>query len=166
MEPATFRDEMDPRPRCEWCRRLVKAKPRGRPARFCSASCRRRAYERRKLVKEKEAEADAINPANFPVWAKHWHIKPKMPPHPRPRKLLCPVCKSRSPSRSADRFRRRATVGAPWRLHCTGLTGEAPTRPVTLLKKDIAAMSFQIPRTKQRRRGEMHHSTRQLLRRF
>jgi hypothetical protein len=35
--------------------------PCGRPARFCSASCRQRAYERQQLAKLKQAEADAIN---------------------------------------------------------------------------------------------------------
>jgi hypothetical protein len=65
----------------------------GRRARFCSATCRQLAYARRKLQKEKQAEADAINAANFPAWATHLHVKPKLSPRRRPRRLQCPVCK-------------------------------------------------------------------------
>lgn len=35
------------RQRCEWCRQHFNPKTRGRPPRFCSDSCRQRAYEKR-----------------------------------------------------------------------------------------------------------------------
>ncbi len=34
--------------RCRWCKKHFQPKPAGRPALFCSASCRQRTYERRK----------------------------------------------------------------------------------------------------------------------
>jgi hypothetical protein len=36
------------RRRCQWCRKPLKSKPRGRPQLFCGPSCRQRAYEKRK----------------------------------------------------------------------------------------------------------------------
>jgi hypothetical protein len=37
-----------PKRRCGWCREFFKTKARGRPALYCGASCRQRAYEKRK----------------------------------------------------------------------------------------------------------------------
>jgi hypothetical protein len=153
-----FSDEML-RPSCEWCRRLIKARPRGRPARFCSASCRQRAYERRLLAKEKQAEADAINAEKFPTLAAqekfpaflaHLQAKPKMPPRSRPRKLRCPVCmapiavKKRGPLPETC-SRRCALTLALHRAYKRGIDV-----PVTLLKRDIAAISGLDRRRKQR----------------
>jgi hypothetical protein len=39
---------VSPKRRCHWCREFFKAKTGGRPALYCSASCRQRAYEKRK----------------------------------------------------------------------------------------------------------------------
>ena len=36
------------RRKCDWCREWFKPKPRGAPPRFCSQSCRQRAYEARR----------------------------------------------------------------------------------------------------------------------
>ena len=47
-------------------------------------------------------------------------------------------------SRSADRYRRRAAVGAPWHWPSTRAYRRGVDMPVTLLKKDIAAKSFQV----------------------
>ena len=64
--------------KCKWCGHQIKGKRNGRPARYCSASCRQRAYERRLLEKQKQAEADAANAA-LPRCA---HVKPTLPPRP------------------------------------------------------------------------------------
>jgi hypothetical protein len=54
------------------------------------------------LEKQAQAEADAINAAEFPDWpgrenvpahVAHWLAKPRLPPRRRPRRLKCPVCK-------------------------------------------------------------------------
>lgn len=137
---------MDARPRCEWCRQLIKAKPRGRAARFCSAACRQRSYERRKLVKEKQAEADAINEATLPPWATHLHLKPKLPPRHRPRRLQCPVCrfpfavKTRGPI--PETCGRRCALALA--LHRAYRRGQREGSE--LLTKDIAAAHFLAKR--------------------
>lgn len=46
MEPVT--KPARPKRRCQWCRKLFRPKSGGRPPVFCSASCRSRAYEKRK----------------------------------------------------------------------------------------------------------------------
>jgi hypothetical protein len=129
-------------PRCEWCNGRVKVKPLGRPARFCSASCRQRAYERRQLTKRKQAEADTINAAKYPAWATHLHVKPKLPPRLRPRRLQCPVCKfpfdvkARGPI-PATCSRRCALALA---LHTVYMQGV--NKPRDLMNEDIVANSF------------------------
>jgi hypothetical protein len=37
---------------CEWCSRRLRTKTRGRPRRYCDATCRQRAYERRRLDRD------------------------------------------------------------------------------------------------------------------
>jgi hypothetical protein len=133
--------------------------PRGRPARFCSASCRQRAYERRQLQKQKQAEADAINAEkfpnlavleNFPARFAHLLAKPNMPPRHRPRKSECPVCmspiavKKRGPIPKTC-SRRCALTLALHRAYKRGIDV-----PVTLLKQDIAAVTGLDRRRRQR----------------
>ena len=144
---------MEARTRCERCRRLVKPSPRGRPARFCSASCRQRAYERRQLAKQRQAEADAINQASFPAWATYLHIKPKLPARHRPRRLQCPVCKfqfavkARGPIPATCSQRCALALT----LHRAYLRGK--NEPLGLLKKDIVAASFLAQRRGDTRRS-------------
>ena len=147
---AKFLCEMEDRPRCQWCRHLLKPKGRGRTARFCSASCRQLAYERRRLTKQKQAEADAINRAKFPPWATHLHVKPKLPPRHRPRQLRCPVCtfpfavKARGPipETCSPRCSRALTLREACRL--------GVNKPVELLDQDI--MAAHVLGTQRRRR--------------
>ncbi|WUI03847.1 TetR/AcrR family transcriptional regulator [Spirillospora sp. NBC_00431] len=49
LRPATKRNETGPRneTRCELCAKPLTPAPTGRPARFCSASCRQKAHRRR-----------------------------------------------------------------------------------------------------------------------
>lgn len=46
MEPVMKAARPKP-PKCAWCGKRFKPKTTGRPASFCSASCRQRAYEKR-----------------------------------------------------------------------------------------------------------------------
>ena len=47
-----------PKPRkCAWCGKRFAPKPVGRPALFCSASCRQRAYEKRRLSQYSASDA-------------------------------------------------------------------------------------------------------------
>ena len=139
---------MDARLRCKWCKRLVKAKPRGRPSNFCSATCRQRSYERRKMAKQKQEEANAINKALFPAWATHLHVKPKLPARCRPRRLQCPVCESPFAVKARGPIPRTCS----WRcalalaLHRAYLRGKS--EPLGLLNKDIVAASFLAQRHK------------------
>ena len=135
-----FRDEMHPR--CDWCRRRFRAKPKGRTARFCSASCRQRAYERRKLVKRKQAEADAINAVEAPGWtARLFGVKPNLPPRHRPRRLKCPACwlefvvKTRGPIPETC-SRRCAHALALYRSYVQG-----KSEGLMRLKKDVVAVA-------------------------
>jgi hypothetical protein len=43
--------------RCEWCRARFKLPDRGRLPRFCSHTCRQRAYEKRKWGRPRAVEA-------------------------------------------------------------------------------------------------------------
>jgi len=43
--------------RCRWCRQFFKPKAGGRPPLFCSASCRQRAYEKRKWTPYSASDA-------------------------------------------------------------------------------------------------------------
>ena len=103
--------------------------------------CRQRAYERRLLEKQKQAEADAAN-ATLPRWATHLHVKPTLPPRRRPTRLRCPVCsfqfaiKKRGPI-SETCSDRCAFALALHRAYMRGVN-----KPVTLLKNDIVAASF------------------------
>jgi hypothetical protein len=45
--------------KCQWCREWFTPARRGRPARYCSPSCRQRAYERRRLEKADQDNASA-----------------------------------------------------------------------------------------------------------
>jgi hypothetical protein len=142
---------MDARLRCEWCRHLIKPKPRGRPARFCSASCRQRSYERRRLEKEKQADFDAIA-AQHSAWAKYLLPRPKLPPRHRPRRLRCPVCKFQFAVKARGPIpetcsRRCACALALWRAYMRG-----KNEPLALLKKDLTAVAFLA---KRRRRHQM-----------
>jgi hypothetical protein len=137
---------MDARSRCDWCRRLVKPKLRGRQARFCSASCRQRAYERRRLEKEKQAEFDAIA-AQHPAWATYLLPKPKLPPHQRPRRLQCQACKSpfvvkaRGPIPETCGHTRCAHALGLYRAYLRGKSEAA-----AFLTKDLTAMAFLAER--------------------
>ena len=54
------------RQRCLWCRKTFKPKAGGRPALYCSASCRQRAYEKRKWTPYSASDAlsrDLLPPA-------------------------------------------------------------------------------------------------------
>jgi hypothetical protein len=92
---------MDEKRSCQWCGHRIPKMVRHH-ARFCSTSCRQRAYERRLLEKQAQAKADAINAAQFPNWAgqenvpayvAHLLVKPQLPLRYRPRRLKCPVCR-------------------------------------------------------------------------
>ena len=131
--------------KCDWCSRRVKAKPRGRPARFCSATCRQRAYERRRLEARLQAEADAVNVAAFPNLPilknvpelAHLLAKPKLPPRQRPRGMRCPMCgfpfavKKRGPI--PETCSRRCALALA--LHQAYMRGVE--MPFTLLKNDL-----------------------------
>jgi hypothetical protein len=52
--------------KCNWCKKRFKPRVAGRPALFCSASCRQRAYERRKWTPHSASDAlalDLLSPA-------------------------------------------------------------------------------------------------------
>jgi ribosomal protein L34E len=59
MKPVTKRSR--PKPKCAWCGTRLKPQPAGRPALFCSASCRQRAYEKRKWARYSASDALALN---------------------------------------------------------------------------------------------------------
>jgi hypothetical protein len=48
MTKPVTKDGRPKPPKCAWCRKRFARKATGRPATFCSASCRQRAYEKRK----------------------------------------------------------------------------------------------------------------------
>lgn len=124
--------------KCEWCGHRIKAKRSGPAAHYCSASCRQRAYERRLLQKQKQAEADAVN-ATLPRWATHMHVKPKLPTRRRPTRLKCPVC----------RFPYAVNKRGPIPLTCSHRCAFAlalykayrrgQAEPFEVMKKDLAA---------------------------
>ncbi|MBM0261836.1 hypothetical protein GWO59_003500 [Corynebacterium macginleyi] len=45
---------------CQWCGKDIDQGGRGRPRKFCSASCKQRAYEQRNNVSGTEIPADAV----------------------------------------------------------------------------------------------------------
>ncbi|WP_235923053.1 hypothetical protein [Corynebacterium lizhenjunii] len=45
---------------CQWCGKELPAPGRGRPRKFCSASCKQRAYEQRNNVQGTPIPADAV----------------------------------------------------------------------------------------------------------
>lgn len=47
-------------PSCAWCGKLIDAGGRGRPKKYCSHSCRQRAYEQRNNVAGTSIPADAV----------------------------------------------------------------------------------------------------------
>ncbi|MDF5819493.1 hypothetical protein P4N68_00140 [Corynebacterium felinum] len=47
-------------PTCEWCGKDLGATTRGRPRKFCSQSCRQRAYEQRNAVSGTQIPASAV----------------------------------------------------------------------------------------------------------
>ncbi len=132
-------DEMEEdRPRCEWCRHLLKPKGRGRPAHYCSASCRQLSYERRQLVKQRQAKADAINKAKFPAWATHLHVRPKMPLRHRPRQLKCPVCTFRFPVKARGPIPETCGRRCSLALTLRNTFKLGVNKPIELLDKDIS----------------------------
>ncbi|WBT07667.1 hypothetical protein PAB09_06855 [Corynebacterium sp. SCR221107] len=47
-------------PRCEWCGKELVESPRGRRKKYCSQSCRQRAYEQRQNVQGTTIPASAV----------------------------------------------------------------------------------------------------------
>ncbi|WP_075726118.1 hypothetical protein [Corynebacterium aquilae] len=47
-------------PACSWCGRELEASTRGRPKKYCSQSCRQRAYEQRNNVKGTSIPHNAV----------------------------------------------------------------------------------------------------------
>lgn len=47
--------------RCRWCRQFFKPKAGGRPPLFCGASCRQRAYEKRRWTPYSASDALALD---------------------------------------------------------------------------------------------------------
>ncbi|WKD61159.1 hypothetical protein CCICO_05655 [Corynebacterium ciconiae DSM 44920] len=45
---------------CQWCGKEFAASGRGRPKKYCSASCRQRAYEHRQLAESRQLPSDAV----------------------------------------------------------------------------------------------------------
>jgi len=45
---------------CQWCGKDIDQGGRGRPRKFCSASCKQRAYEQRNNVSGTDIPADAV----------------------------------------------------------------------------------------------------------
>ena len=45
---------------CAWCHKEIEVTPRGRPRKFCSQSCRQRAYEQRNGVSGKAIPQDVV----------------------------------------------------------------------------------------------------------
>jgi hypothetical protein len=136
------------RPRCEWCRHLIRAKPLGRTPRFCSASCRQLAYKRRLLEQRKQGEADAINAAQFPNWAgrenvppyvKHLLAQPQLPPRRRPRRLRCPACKFWYVVKKRGPVPRTCSDRCALALKFYRAVQTATGRPIKLLYADIVA---------------------------
>jgi hypothetical protein len=60
MEPVT-KAPLPKRPKCRRCGKGFKPKTTGRPALFCSASCRQRAYEKRRLSPFSASDALALD---------------------------------------------------------------------------------------------------------
>jgi hypothetical protein len=137
--------------RCEWCNRRVKVKPLGRPARFCSAGCRPRAYERRQLTERKQAEADAINAAKYPAWATHLHVKPKLPPRHRPRRLQCPVCKFPFAVKARGPIPATCSRRCAWALTLHTVYMQGVNKRRHLMKEDIVANSFLSKRKRRQK---------------
>jgi hypothetical protein len=132
-----------------------------RHARFCSASCRQRAYERRQLAKRKQAEADAINAANSPAWATHWHVKPKLPRHPRPRRLRCPVCRFPFAVKKRGPIPETCSTRCALALKISRVVEAVEENPVRLLRKDIASMDLVTER-KRRHQATIDDLVRQI----
>jgi hypothetical protein len=130
---------------CEWCRCRVKPKPCGRPARFCSASCRQRAYERRQLARQKQTAADVIN-RGLPAWATHLHDKPKLPARRRPRRLQCPVCKFPFAVKARGPIPETCSRRCAFALALHKAYKRGQQEPIGLLNKDIVAASFLAQR--------------------
>lgn len=49
-----------PPARCQWCKRDLAESGTGRPRKFCSPSCKQRAYEQRKKLAGTDIPADAV----------------------------------------------------------------------------------------------------------
>jgi hypothetical protein len=136
------------RPRCEWCRHLIRAKSLGRTPRFCSASCRQLAYKRRLLERQKQAQADAINAAQFPAWAgrenvpayaAHLLAKPLLPPRHRPRQRRCPVCRVFFVVKKRGPIPLTCSAGCASALKFYRAIKTAVGQPLKLLERDIVA---------------------------
>jgi len=132
------------KPRCEWCNRRIKAKPLGRPARFCSASCRQLAYARRQLAKRKQAEADAHNAGLG--WMTHLYVKPKLPPRRRPRRVRCPVCTSPIVVKKRGPIPKTCSPRCALTLALQDAYRRGTEQGLTLLKKDMTALTFRAQR--------------------
>jgi hypothetical protein len=128
---------------CEWCRRRIQKKRRG--TRFCSASCRQRAYERRQEEKRKQAEVDAIN-AKYPPWAVHLHVKPKLPPRRRPTRLRCPVCTFSFVVKKRGPIPETCSERCARALMIRRVVDTVREAPVALLNQDMMAMYQQEKR--------------------
>jgi hypothetical protein len=50
-----------PKRRCQWCKKHFQPKLTGRPALFCSASCRQRTYEKRKWSEFSMSDALSVD---------------------------------------------------------------------------------------------------------
>ena len=134
----------DLKPRCEWCDRRIKTKPRGRPARFCSASHRQLAYARRQLTKRKQADADAHNASLG--WLTHLYVKPELPPRRRPRWVRCPVCTSPIVVGKRGRIPETCSRHCALTLALDDAYRRGRAQGPTLLKKDITALPVRAQR--------------------
>ncbi len=45
---------------CQWCGKAIESSGRGRPRKYCSATCRQRAYEQRHNLSGRPIPADAV----------------------------------------------------------------------------------------------------------
>jgi hypothetical protein len=56
-----------PKRKCAWCKERFKPKTAGRPAVYCSVSCRQRAYEKRRWVSYGAMDAFALDTLPWPA---------------------------------------------------------------------------------------------------
>jgi hypothetical protein len=135
---------MTDRPRCNWCQHLIKPKGHGPAARYCSASCRQRAYERRQLEKQQQAEIDELHRQYS--WAAKLQPQPKLPPRRRPTRLKCLVCSF--PFAVRKRGHIPKTCGPRCKLALALYTAytRGKNEGPAALDRDITAMAFRAQR--------------------